>query len=189
MSSQIQLNVESYPFVRKIWQYSDKETKAKLKLVSKSFWYEHALSKFRNNVCEGQSGLLREIYCYGPCEKTDEFENCFQPKLCTTNWGEICDVDEPRTRDGWHWANHPYFNNDNWTRPPTPIKVREWSGCYKCWEKFIVERPEYDVFPWFTEWQAKEKRKETLCRLIKIGLSIHNPSQCVQWSMRNYINE
>ena len=62
------------PWVAKIYQFSDSETKKNLKLASKGFWREHCKEKFQMNFSEAQESRHRQLYCYGDCPKTDEFE-------------------------------------------------------------------------------------------------------------------
>ena len=67
-------------------------------------------------------------------------QECFKPKFYTTQWGEICAPDEPRTRDGW------MINIEReWDfKPEKPKKIKEWRGCRSCWAKFVKKNPEYD---------------------------------------------
>ena len=62
------------PWVAKIYKFSDSETKKNLKLASKTFWREHAKEKFQMNFSDGQESRHRQLYCYGYCPKTDEYE-------------------------------------------------------------------------------------------------------------------
>ena len=146
------------PFVDIIYEKADDETKKNLKLASKAFWECHIQEKYEKNYAKSQEKRHWQLYCYGDCPETDNFEvifsvyiflyqkitvhfkACFQPPLYTTNRGEICAPDEPRTRDGW-LINLPF----NWTKPEPSKQVRKWTGCRKCWEKFCTENPEYKI--------------------------------------------
>ena len=62
------------PWVELIYKFSDPKTKKNLKLVSRAFWRSHVQEKFQMNFSEGQEKRHRELYCYGNCPKTDEYE-------------------------------------------------------------------------------------------------------------------
>ena len=146
------------PFVDIIYEKADDETKKNLKLVSKAFWECHVKEKFEKNFAKSQEKRHWQLYCYGDCPETDNFEvrfilffeitikfkACFKPPLYTTNRGEICPADEPRTRDGW-FINSPHAVNAAWTKPEPSQQIKKWTGCRQCWEKFCAENPEYKI--------------------------------------------
>ena len=150
------------PYVDIIYEKADDETKKNLKLAAKAFWECHAKEKYEENFAKSQEKRHRQLYCYGNCPKVDEFEvkfkiqlkfkistnnhiqACFKPPLFTTDRGEICEPDEPRTRDGWI-INSIIINENPFEKPEPPQKVKKWSGCKKCWVKFCQENPEYKI--------------------------------------------
>ena len=71
---QIESVMGPMPHVAKIYKFSDPETKKNLKLASKAFWRVHTLEKFQLNFSEAQESRHRQLYCYGNCPKTDEYE-------------------------------------------------------------------------------------------------------------------
>ena len=130
-----------YPYMKIIFEKADKQTKVHLKMTCRCLWNHHVRRKYLNNFVEEQNGFLPALYCYADgCPNREAFENCFLPKLLTTNSGEICGPSSPRSRSGW-----PILNDEkSWGQQP-PKKVKEWKGCPECWEKFIQKRPEYDI--------------------------------------------
>lgn len=68
------------------------------------------------------------------------YKNCFEPKLWTTNFGEICEPDEPRTKDGW-LVNM----NFGWEKPKKSRQTKNWKGCVQCWNLFCTENSEYKI--------------------------------------------
>ena len=146
MTSQPTLPTESIlgrmPFVDIIYDHCDEDTKKNLKLASKAFWISHIREKYLNNFAKSQEKRHRQLYCFGNFPQTDKYEACFKPPLYTTDRGEICPADEPRTRDGWLIISPP---NDDWTKPEQSKKISEWGGCPECWEKFAQQNPEYKI--------------------------------------------
>ena len=139
-------------FTYKIYQFSDKETKANLKMVNKTFWRIHSAEKFFNNYSNAQTPYTSQLYCYKQdCVKRELFESCFSPSLKTTDRGEICPIDSPRSRQGWPIV----YQNSGWGKAPPPRKIREWPGCQSCWDEFVRERPEYDVIEFYPILQFK----------------------------------
>ena len=131
-----------FPYAKIIFDKSDKATKANLKLSCKSLWRYHVRRKFLNNYVEEQTGFVPQLYCYADgCRNREAFEECFSPKLLTTNSGEVCGRLSPRSRLGWPIVNV----DDSWDRHQPPKKIKEWTGCPECWAKFIRDRPEYDL--------------------------------------------
>ena len=143
------------PYVDIIYAKADVETKKNLKLATTAFWECHVQEKYENNYVKSQAKHHRQLYCYGNCRKTDEFEvslilfsniinfqECYDPPLFTTNMGEICEPDEPRTRDGW-LINSLVIDEESWEKPKPSRKIKNWSGCKKCWIKFCEKNPEY----------------------------------------------
>ena len=131
-----------YPYTRLIYHRADKSTKAQLKMTSRDLWRHHVHRKFRQNYCEEQNGHMTQLYCYKEhCPNRIQFEQCFQPPLLTTNSGEVCGPNSPRSRDGWPIVGEP----QSWGPTIPPRQIKEWSGCRQCWQEFIKIRPEYDL--------------------------------------------
>ena len=137
MSSRLGL----FPYAKLIYKHSDKQTKLNLRMTCRSLWKYHCNRKYKNNYVEEQSGHLKQLYCYKEeCPNRVLFEDCFRPRIYTTDIGEVCGHLSPRNRQGW-----PIIGDDNsWGRQP-PKKVKNWQGCPECWKDFIRERPEYDL--------------------------------------------
>ena len=146
MTSKPTLQTESIlgrmPFVDIIYAKADVETKRNLKLASKAFWESHIREKYQKNFAESQEKRHSQLYCFGSCPQTDKYEACFKPPLYTTDRGEICSADEPRTRDGWLII---LPTNDDWTKPEKSKQIREWEGCPVCWRKFVHQNSEYKI--------------------------------------------
>ena len=68
------------PYVNKIYDFADNETKKKLKLSCKAFWSSHVREKFYKNFTESQEKRHRTLYCYGVCENNILFEVYFLSK-------------------------------------------------------------------------------------------------------------
>ena len=131
-----------YPYTRLIYKWADKDTKIQLKMTSRELWRHHVHQKFRKNYTEEQSGFMTQLYCYREaCPNRIQFEQCFKPPLRTTNSGEVCSPNSPRSRDGWPIVSDPR----SWGPTIPPRQVKEWSGCPECWKEFIKIRPEYDL--------------------------------------------
>ena len=64
------------PFVDKIYNAADDETKKNLKLASKAFWECHVKEKYHNNYVKSQEKRhgVWQLYCYGDCPETDKYE-------------------------------------------------------------------------------------------------------------------
>ena len=65
------------PFVDKIYKAADDETKKNLKLASKAFWECHIADKYQNNFVKSQEKRHRQLYCFGDCPETDNYEVIF----------------------------------------------------------------------------------------------------------------
>ena len=66
------------PFVDKIYNAADDETKKNLKLASKAFWECHVKEKFQKNYVKSQEKRhgVWQLYCYD-CPETDKYEVIF----------------------------------------------------------------------------------------------------------------
>ena len=62
------------PFVDKIYDFADDETKKNLKLACKAFWACHSREKFYKNFTKSQENRHRQLYCYGECANNILFE-------------------------------------------------------------------------------------------------------------------
>ena len=67
------------PFVDKIYNAADDETKKNLKLASKAFWECHVKEKYQNNYVKSQEKRhgVWQLYCYD-CPETDKYEVIFK---------------------------------------------------------------------------------------------------------------